>query len=73
MTDDADDTGGPLARAARSVADAVGGLLGDRAGEDEPAGKGGRAGAVLRDVVGAVATAARAGRGDGAVDGADER
>ncbi|SSC25376.1 Hypothetical protein KLENKIAIHU_4000, partial [Klenkia terrae] len=52
-------TTGPLARAARSVADAVGGLLGDRPDGEEPAGKGGRAGAVLRDVVTAVGTAAR--------------
>ncbi|SDG30758.1 hypothetical protein [Klenkia brasiliensis] len=70
-----EDTGSPLTRAARSVADAVGGLLGERPGEDAPAGKGGRAGAVLRDVVGAVATAARAGRGDddGPVDGGTAR
>ena len=54
---------GPLARAARSVADAVGGLLGDRPDGEEPGGKGGRAGAVLRDVVTAVGTAARSGRG----------
>ncbi|MFC7572909.1 hypothetical protein ACFQX8_11120 [Klenkia terrae] len=56
-------TTGPLARAARSVADAVGGLLGDRPDGEEPAGKGGRAGAVLRDVVTAVGTAARGARG----------
>ncbi len=65
VVDAADDSGSPLARAARSVADAVGGLLADRPGGEEPAGKGGRAGAVLRDVVGAVASAARAGRGTG--------
>lgn len=76
---DPDDSGSPLARAARSVAEAVGGLLGDRAGADEPAGKGGRAGAVLRDVVTAVGTAARAGRdraGEGDADrdgGTDEQ
>ncbi|GHE08039.1 hypothetical protein [Klenkia taihuensis] len=63
-----DDTASPLARAARSVADAVGGLLADRPAGEEPPGKGGRAGAVLRDVVTAVASAARAGRGDGADD-----
>ncbi|MEI4271468.1 hypothetical protein TEK04_07010 [Klenkia sp. LSe6-5] len=60
---------GPLARAARAVADAVGGLLGDRPADEQPAGRpdeqpggGGRAAAVLRDVVAAVGSAARAAR-----------
>ncbi|SCX57048.1 hypothetical protein SAMN03159343_3568 [Klenkia marina] len=71
---DPDEPGHPLARAARVVADAVGGLLGDRPDDDDggtaPAGKGGRAGAVLRDVVTAVGGAARAGRPAGGRDGA---
>ncbi|SDP56041.1 hypothetical protein SAMN05660199_04233 [Klenkia soli] len=62
---DDEPTAGPLARAARSVADAVAGLLGDRPDGQEPTGKGGRAAAVLRDVVAAVGTAARgSGRDD---------
>lgn len=85
-----EEAGSPLSRAARAVAEAVAGLLGDRAdgagptggrsgggsaggsGDEAPTGKGGRAGAVLRDVVAAVGSAARAGRGAGERDGVRE-
>ena len=65
----APDEGG-LGRAARSLADAVSGLLGtarDADGSDQVRGAGRAAAAGLRDVVGAVAgavSAARTGRGD---------
>ncbi|KQS63637.1 hypothetical protein [Modestobacter sp. Leaf380] len=65
------ESGGGLGRAARSLADAVAGLLGDR---DAPASgpstagpaAGSRAARTLRDVVGAVASAVRGGGDDGA-------
>jgi hypothetical protein len=83
VVDEPEEPGSPLSRAARAVADAVGGLLGDDPGTADgtadgtgagrPTGKGGRAGAVLRDVVTAVGGAARGSRsGAGAGEGAGE-
>ncbi|MGY1616288.1 hypothetical protein ACI797_06035 [Geodermatophilus sp. SYSU D00691] len=54
--------GGPLGRAARAVADAVGGLLGTAAPDAPASGSGPSAAAGLRDVLGALAGAAGAWR-----------
>ncbi len=63
------EAGGGLGRAARAIADAVTGLLGDRedaagAAPSGEQGAGSRAARTLRDVVGAVASAVRGGADD---------